>query len=225
MKASDALRVRASGQALWLLPPGAVWWEARRTLLVADLHVGLDDVVQTGETDPPAGRREHDLEDLAALAKGRDATRLIVLGDFFHGAGGISDDAVRRVAAWREDLGVPVWLALGNQDAPLRERAGELPFDRVGEGFLEEPFFFTHLPADAPGAADSPAPYRVCGHLHPVVRLEGGRGRLQLRCFVVERGQLVLPSFGRMTGGAPVEAQNGRRRYPVTADEVLDLGI
>ena len=225
MRSTDALRVSAAGEALWLLPPGVVWWEASRTLLAADLHVGMSETLQAAGMGVPTGRHEQDLEDLATLAQGRRASRLIVLGDFFHASSGITDDVFQMVARWRSALDVPVWLALGNHDAPLRKRGGELPFDRVEDGFLEGPFLFTHLPGEAPGAAPSEAPFRVCGHLHPVVRLEGGRDRLRLRCFVADADQLILPSFGRMTGGAPVDAKRGRRRYPVTADEVLDLGI
>ena len=225
MKTSTALPVKLAGETLHLLPPGAAWWEREKTLLVADLHLGMSETFQAAGLGVPSGGHERDLADLAELARAKGAARLIVLGDFFHAAPGITDDVLASVTAWQADLGIPMGLALGNHDRPIRERADELPFERVADVIDMGPFSFTHLPGDAPGAPVIQTKARVCGHLHPVVRLEGGRDRLRLRCFVHERDQLILPAFGSMTGGAVVEGTKGRRRYPVTSDEVLDLGI
>lgn len=225
MKTSTALPVKLAGETIHLLPPGAAWWEREKTLLVADLHLGMSETFQAAGLGVPSAGHEQDLADLAELAGTTGAARLIVLGDFFHAAPGIPEDVLALVSSWQDDLGMPIGLALGSHDRVIRERTGELPFERVADLIEAGPFAFTHLPGDAPGAPAVGEKARVCGHLHPVVRLEGGRDRLRLRCFVLERRQLVLPAFGSMTGGAVVEGAKGRRRYPVTSDEVLDLGI
>lgn len=225
MRSHDALDVRLAGETLTLLPPGAAWWGRTRTLLVADVHVGMSETFQAAGLSVPSGGHAQDLADLGTLARANGAERLVVLGDFFHAARGITDEVLAMVERWQGELGVPLQLTPGNHDRAIRGRAGDLPFEQVEDVIERGPFAFTHLPGDARGAPDVGQLVRICGHLHPVVKLEGGRDRLRLRCFVVEPRQLILPAFGRMTGGAAVEGAKGRRRYPVTSDEVLDLGI
>lgn len=226
---SASLRVSVAGESLSLLPPGAVWWERRKTLFAADLHF---DAVPEPESETSAPGFDEDLERLLGLAREHRAERVVVLGDFFHGPDVISEAQLEHARAWRAALAMPVWLALGNHETDLVGEATSTPFDRIAQAFAEDPFLLTHKPAEkAAGMAQRGAhggtgeAYRLCGHLHPVARLEEGRRKLQMRCFVREPHQLILPSFGRMTGGTPVEGAKGRARYPVTGDSVLDLGI
>ena len=225
MKPNASLRVRAAGESLMLLPPGVVWWARERTLLAADLHVGTSETMQAAGMAVPTGGHEQDLEDLAALVAEHGAGRLVVLGDFLHASAGATPTVAAMVTAWRERLGVPVWLLIGNHDRTVAEAPGAWPFDRVADRIEAEPFLLTHHHRDVDAKPIPHEPFRICGHLHPVVRLEGRGDRLRLRCFVRDAGQLILPAFGRMTGGAVVEPSGGRDRYPVTADEVFDLRI
>lgn len=236
MRAS--LSIDAGGEKVALLPPGAAWWERGRALIVADLHLEIADEGGSGTphadgdagVPAPAGRsaagtaRDEDLEAVLALAKERGAARVVVVGDFLDASVPIDARAVAVVADWRDRLGAQVWLALGNQDGAIRARPDALPLDRVDDVIEDGPFVFVHYPASERPELTGGG-FRVCGHMHPVVRLEERRRELQLRCFVREARQLILPSFGRRTGGAVVEGAKGRRRYPVTGDEVLDLGI
>lgn len=225
MKTYAALPVKLGGETLHLLPPGAAWWGREKTLLVADLHLGMSESPRADETGASRDKHEQDLTDLAELAAAQGAKRLVVLGDLFHEAAAVTGEALGLLRSWQAELGIPVALALGEHDRAVRALADELPFERVADVIAAGPFALAHLPAEASGAPEAGGRARVCGHLHPVVRLEGGRDRLRLRCFVLERNQLILPAFGRMTGGTVVEGAKGRRRYPVTSDEVLDLGI
>ena len=225
MRPNASLRIRAAGASLTLLPPGVVWWERERTLFAADLHVGMSETMQSAGMAVPTGGHAQDLEDLAALAAERAAARLVVLGDFLHAPEGATPEVAAMVAAWGDRLGVPVWLLAGNHDHPIAGDPGVWPFARVEDQILVEPFLLTHRHRDVDAKAKRDEPFRICGHLHPVVRLEGRGDRLRLRCFVRDAGQLILPAFGRMTGGAVVEPGRGRSRYPVTADEVFDLRI
>lgn len=221
MRSVDALPLRVASEQLVLLPPGVVWWQGARTLIAADLHLGLEEV----DTASLAARHERDLTDLRELASARGAQRLIVLGDFLDESVDVTPDLVDRIGDWRERLGIPVWLTPGNHDVAIAAAPAAWPFDRVTDGFTENGFFFTHLPARPDSAPTPPGAFRICGHLHPVVRLEGGRREVQLRCFAKDPDQLILPSFGRMTRGAPVEDARARKRYPVTGEGVLDLSL
>lgn len=221
---NGSLPVKVAGESLVLLPPGAVWWERHRTLFAADIH--LDAVPEPIGTH---ARFDEDLESLMTLVTARNAERIVVLGDFFHGSDTIAQAQLEHARAWRAALGIPVWLALGDHETDLVRDPSKAPFDRVAGAFAEEPFVFVHKPISEDelvvAASPSSPGYRLCGHRHPVTRLEEKRGKMQLRCFVREPHQLILPSYGRMTGGTPIEGAKRRKRYPVTGDDVLDLGI
>ena len=180
MSRRAAVDIRAGGETLTLLPPGVVWWEAAKSLIATDLHVGMSESFQAAGMGVPSGPHQRDLDDLRDVARARGAARVIVLGDVFHAPGGVTETVVAAVAAWRAALDIPVWVTPGNHDTPVRQRFGELPFDRVDDEIAEGPFLFTHLPHRS-DAARSAGPFRLCGHLHPVVRLAGGKDALRLR--------------------------------------------
>jgi metallophosphoesterase superfamily enzyme len=55
----------------------------------------------------------------------------------------------------------------------------------------------------------------ICGHVHPVVKLQSTIDRLRLPCFYHEHQpqRLTLPSFGSFTGGYEVVIGKGRTAY------------
>ncbi len=108
-------------------------------------------------------------------------------------------------------------LVEGNHDRAAA-RAG-LGIAQVRDGVADGPFVFAHAPhrfADGDGGTR----LAVGGHLHPVVRVGGFRGRFP--AFAVIGRQLVLPAFSAFTGGWVVpEAQ---ARYACMGGHVLDIG-
>ena len=60
----------------------------------------------------------------------------------------------------------------------------------------------------------------ICGHVHPVVRVPGFRGRFP--AFALIDQQLVLPAFSLFTGGQLVE--RAQARYGCLAGHLLDMG-
>src|SRR5436190_20499208 len=70
-----------AGQSLRLLPDHAVYWPARNTLLVADLHLGKDAAFRTAGVPVPAGSTAKDLSRLSSLIGLSGAQRLVILGD------------------------------------------------------------------------------------------------------------------------------------------------
>jgi metallophosphoesterase superfamily enzyme len=61
----------------------------------------------------------------------------------------------------------------------------------------------------------------VAGHVHPVAVLGQGGDRLRLPCFALHRNtrQLLLPSFGHLTGGYAVSAEY--QRWVIADQHVL----
>ncbi|MBV1705141.1 MAG: ligase-associated DNA damage response endonuclease PdeM [Hyphomicrobiales bacterium] len=175
-------------------PAGALWFEAARALIVADLHLekGSAFAARYGLPLPP-----HDtaatLARLEALVERRDPLLVVSLGDAFHDDDGPArlaphDRAViERLAAGRALL----WIAGNHDPAP----PGGLLGDHAHEAQLG-PLILRHEPAR--GAA---AKGEIAGHLHPEVRVVTRLGATRRRCVACDGRRAILPAFGAYAGG------------------------
>ncbi len=209
-----------------LLPERALYWPAGETLFVADLHVGKPDVFHKAGIPVPAAVTADDLARLSAALEKTGARRLVVLGDFFHAAGSRSPGVFAALAAWRaRHPALAVDLVTGNHDRHAGAPPAELEFTPCGDALSLGPFVCVHEPQD------DPAPYTLCGHLHPVALLSEPRGlaskqgSLRLPCFHVGARQMVLPAFGRFTGGKAVTPRPGDRIFVLAGDQVLEAPV
>ena len=194
----DVADLRIAGEPMRLHAERALYWPARRRLLIADLHLGKGDILRAAGIPVPTGGTGHDLARLDAMLHATAARELWVLGDFLHGR-----RHPRVEAAWRALLaahpGVVASVVAGNHDRSLAPDAVgivHLP-DDVRDG----PFRFRHMPVDGAGhdGHDPAAGHVVCGHVHPVVRLPGLPGRHP--ALALEAQQTILPAFSAFTGG------------------------
>ena len=65
-----SVEVRTGGEQLWLMPERAAWWPARRTLLVADLHLGKSETIRSFGAPIPSGVLDESLGRLSrAIAR------------------------------------------------------------------------------------------------------------------------------------------------------------
>ncbi len=174
---------------------GALWLEAERTLVVADLHLEKgSSYASRGQMLPPYDTRET-LRRLEAEVVALAPTTVILLGDTFHDRRSedrlAKDDAetLRGLAAGRR----LVWV-IGNHDA---DGPNALPGEAADELVLAG-LTFRHEPQ--PG----PQPGEVAGHLHPAARVKAPRGTVRRRCFITDGERLILPAFGAYAGGLNV---------------------
>lgn len=187
-----SLPMEAAGESLWLLPQGAVWWPAGRTLFAADLHLGKGAAFRAHGQAVPAGSSAQTLARLEALAAAQGAAALVVLGDFWHGRAGLTPPLLAAVTRFAERL--PTTLVLGNHDRPIHPDG--LPMRVVDETLTLGPLKAAHEPPP-PGHSG----FTLAGHLHPAVALRSRAGdRLRRPCFVRYPHALVLPAFGGLTG-------------------------
>lgn len=216
-EAHASIDVLLAGQALRLYADRALYWPAQRRLLVADVHLGKDDSFRAAGIALPAGGTRHDLDRLSALIEHSGAEALWFLGDLLHGP--LLD------ARWRNEwarfrarhAGLEMLLVEGNHDRAAA-RAGldiEHRRDPVEDG--HSPVVFAHAPRPA---QEADGRLVVCGHLHPVVRVPGFRGRFP--AFVQAEHQLVLPAFSLFTGGWLV--RDAQARYACMHGQLLDMG-
>ena len=195
----QTLTVECAGETLILHPERALEWSARSTLFVADPHFGKDAHFRDAGIALPEGTLDEDLARLDALLARTGATRLVMLGDVVHARPGRGIGWVDRVGAWRSRHADLEWLAIaGNHDAGFAPPANwRLDWHR--DLLVEAPFVFAHEPRH------HPAGRVLAGHWHPVARLRQGRDSLRLPVFAFGPDGVVLPAFGGLTGGAPVD--------------------
>lgn len=195
-----------AGHEFLALPEAALFWPARRALLVADLHFEKASwYARFGQFLPP-----HDsdatLDLIEALVARTGAQAVWSLGDSFHDADGaarLEPQARARLAALTDRLDW-TWIT-GNHDVGMAAMPGGR---RVAEAQVDG-IWLRHEadPAD-------PRP-EMSGHFHPKLRLSLRGRHVSRRCFVGSATKLILPALGALTGG--LDAGHGEIRRVVGA--------
>jgi DNA ligase-associated metallophosphoesterase len=205
------ISLTVAGESLVLLPEHAIWWPARRTLLVADVHFGKAALFRAEGVPVPSGTTRTTLTRLDGLLQQWQATRLVFLGDLLHGRAGRSPRLFQQLMTWRSSWpALHLRLIRGNHDRHAGDPPAVLDVEVVDEPLLDGPFALCHEPDAAPGH------FVLAGHWHPVMLLRGaGRQRLRLPCFCFEPERAILPAFGAFTGGWPVVPEPGRRLFTI----------
>lgn len=175
------------GETLHLLPSGALYWPAKATLAVSDLHLGKSErLARRGGALLPPYETQATLEKLDRDLEHTRAETVICLGDSFDdlaALNGIEESSrlwLIRLMAGRDWT----WIT-GNHDPG--------PIDLGGTHRAElrlHPFTFRHI-------ADESETAEISGHYHPKASLAG-----QSRpCFLADAKRMILPAYGAYTGG------------------------
>lgn len=204
------------GEELWLLADKAVYWPAKRCLLIADAHFGKASAYRSLGQPVPQGTTTANLERLDRLLSAYACDQVIFLGDFLHGPGSHASGTLSALRAWRERrLGLVMTLIRGNHDKRAGDPPPDLQIEVVPEPLLMGPFALQHEP-DA-----HPSHHVLAGHVHPVYRLRGkGRQSLRLPCYQIGKRVSLLPAFGAFTGGYAVQQGNDRRIFVIGDHDV-----
>ncbi|WP_340643996.1 ligase-associated DNA damage response endonuclease PdeM [Phenylobacterium sp.] len=189
------LRTTLSGAAVIFRASGALWIEAERMLVVADLHLEKGSAYAArGQMLPPYDTRDT-LRRLSTEIAATRPSAVVLLGDTFHDRASedrlAADDAEQlRTLAGLTRL---IWV-IGNHDADgPRALPGEVADELNVAGLL-----LRHEPQAGL------QPGEVAGHLHPCAKVTASRGTVRRRCFVTDGERLVVPAFGAFAGGLNV---------------------
>ena len=180
-----------AGHDLFALPQGALFWPARRALLVADLHFEKASwFAGHGQMLPPYDSIAT-LSALTTIADSTGAAEIWCLGDSFHDSAGCdrltpeAQEMLRGLTATRRWI----WIT-GNHDPVIDRCGGEVMAEAVVDGLV--------LRHEAePGEARA----ELSGHFHPKLRVRVRGRQVSRRCFVATPTKLILPAFGALTGG------------------------
>lgn len=189
------LNLALGGTPVGMRCSGALWLEAERTLIVADLHLEKgSSYAARGQMLPPYDTRDT-LRRLDAEVAALKPASVILLGDTFHDRRSedrLALDDADRLRALAEVCRL-IWV-VGNHDA---QGPQALPGEVVDE-FAMAGLTFRHEPQPGPQARE------VAGHLHPAARVKAPRGIVRRRCFITDGERVILPAFGAYAGGLNV---------------------
>lgn len=202
------------GEKLQLLPQRAIYWQAKSTLVISDLHWGKTAHFRKHGIAIPLNTQQGDEIRLANIIKELDIKRLIIAGDFFHSK---ANKETESFAHWREmhrDLHID--LIIGNHDILSRSTYEEFNIVVHEEQLKEGPFLITH------DCSESDDGYCIHGHLHPALTISRrGHRRLKLPCYCIDNNRMILPAFGSFTGNYKVKQSDHKHLYVIADSEVI----
>lgn len=203
---------------LMALPQGALYWPARRALLVADLHFEKASwFAKAGQMLPPYDSLAT-LADLATLIAATGAGEVWCLGDSFHDSEGCERLPAEAQRALLALTGATRWTWItGNHDAG----AGAGLVDQCGGALAEEAEVDGLILRHEADPADSRP--ELSGHFHPKMRISVRGRSVARRCFIAAPTKLILPAFGVLTGGLDARHPAIARAVGGPADALVPL--
>jgi DNA ligase-associated metallophosphoesterase len=203
------------GEQLLLLPQKALFWPAKKALILADVHFGKASHFRKQGISVPAEVEKENFHVLQELILAHEPKLLIFLGDLFHSAHNDSwNDFEQFTKAFP---GIEMHLVMGNHDV-LPENLYHNAGLYVHKEYLYlEPFYFTHDYNEKLFHQG----VQIHGHVHPGATLKGaGRQKKTLPCFCEFPNRLILPAFGAFTGLFPMQTLPEVNIYVVVANMV-----
>lgn len=231
------MRLTARDEHIDLLPDRAAYWHRRKTLFVADLHLGKPAAFRAAGIPVPDSCPA-DLARLSTLISTHAPERLVILGDFFHARAGRAPYLLDLIHTWRSAHSqLDILLIRGNHDT----HAGDPPpffnfriHDEPHADSADHPLRFAHVPpsprphmlnshVSSEHAEHSHSPLTICGHIHPAIRLTGPVHSLRADCFLLTPTTFILPAFGSFTGSKVISPSSLDRVFVIGDDSVIEL--
>ena len=181
-----------AGETFEASASGALFWRARETLLVADLHLEKASwFARLGQFLPPYDSHAT-LTALEEEIARTGARRLYCLGDSFHdrfGCDRLASDARQLLIALTARIDW-TWI-VGNHDPGFADHCG---------GRIEEEAEIGGIVLRHEAMREEQRP-EISGHFHPKLRLHLRGRQVSRRCFVASGNKIIMPAFGSLTGG------------------------
>jgi len=204
----------------------ALFIEEIKTLVVADLHIGIEYELYKSGIKIPSQVAEMK-KNIFDLIKKTKAKRFIILGDVKHDVPGVSYQEMKEIPEFLKDLSlrIKVDVCLGNHDTYIKELSPEEIKIHASEGFKISKFGFIHGHA-WPSKKLLSCDFLISGHTHPIIQFTDKFGyriiepvwiknkvdkeKIKKRYKVETTGKLefiIMPAFNRLLGGTPVNVK------------------
>lgn len=208
------VRLLFAGHEFAALREGALYWPARRALLVADLHLEKASwFARFGQLLPPYDSLVT-LEALTALVARTRPREIWCLGDSFHDSNGCDRLPAAAQTLLRGLTATTRWTWIaGNHDAALADHCG---------GAIVSQAEVDGVVLRHEARASDPRP-ELSGHYHPKLRVQVRGRRVARRCFVATPAKMILPAFGSLTGGLDADHAEIMRVMGPAAEALVAL--
>ena len=208
------LKVLCQGEVLILHPSGAAFWENKKMLLIADVHIGKVSHFRKHGSAVPQQSVRYNFDQLNEVVTYFQPHTICFLGDLFHS---VLNNEWLLFQNWIHDLQCRVILIAGNHDIIDESMYKALGVEVKNELVIGS-FFLTHYPEYRDDF------FNFSGHIHPGVELRGlGKQILKVSCFVKKKQQFIFPAFGGFTGKYIIKPSILDEVYVITPDEVIHM--
>lgn len=214
------LEIFWAGESLTLLPERALWWKREKTMFIADPHFGKAAAFRFAGIAVPETSHDDDLERLEKIIQIYRATKLVILGDFFHAKIGRNKTTLAALKNWRDEhQSLEIVLIIGNHDRHAGLPPKNWTIQSVEEPWMLTPFICCHKPTKL--LLDK---FILAGHLHPAFE-SSERSGLKARevCFYLQKNTMILPAFGNFTGTHTIQAILGEQVFLIVEDQILNV--
>jgi len=194
-----------------------LFWEAQKSLILSDLHIGKSAHFQKSGIPIPSSILQEDLSRLSQLIQHFNAEKLIVVGDLFHANYNKDLDEFK---VWLSQFShLKLQLIKGNHD-----RLKQSVYDDFNIEVHQHKFEINNLKFVHDFVEIDSNYFTISGHTHPGVFIKGkGRQRIKLPCYQVTQHQLILPAFSLFTGLNTKNAPKNCKNYGFTSDGVFEV--
>ncbi len=199
-----------------------IYWPSHKTLLLADVHLGKDNIFRQHGMAIPEGISEDNLNHIRQLLHEYKPEQLLILGDFVHAVPSPQEPWISSLAKLIHEFSSTVFtIVSGNHDKP--GTANRLPDEINWTNVVDiSPFHFRHEPLKTESKTSDK--YTICGHLHPCITLSMRKGpTIRMPVFWVSPEQLVLPAFGGFTGMHTIRPSRRDKCIGIGPDSLVEL--
>jgi len=198
----------------YLHKTGAIYWKEKNTLLLADIHLGK--VGHFRKSGIPVPRKVEGVfyDKISKLKNSLNFSQIIFLGDLFHSS---LNNEWFLFENWVKKSVLKIILIKGNHDIIPKSKFQQVGIKTYNDLKIEK-FLFTHHPKKINDH------FVFSGHIHPGVRLAGkGKQIMKFPCFIYNKNQIILPSFGGFTGMHLPKIKNEDQVFVITNKEVIEV--
>ncbi len=212
------MKLKIRNQTFYLLAENAIFWEEKKMLILADIHIGKATVFRKAGIAIPEGSMQEDLLKISHLLDKYQAEKCMIVGDLIHAKNGLSLEVRKLFSDWLKAANCEIHLVMGNHDYSLaKELPADWPLHFHKEYLLIEQFYFSHFPLQHPEW------FVWAGHIHPKVLIKNRHDQVTLRCFQIFPNLGILPAFGSFVGGAYVKKSSECKIYGIADDTVIKV--
>lgn len=182
---------------------GALYWPARKVLVISDLHFGKGSYLKQFGSPLPTYDTPATLTLIETLLERYHPETVVSLGDSFHDLRAnerLFSTEVTRINACVERVSQWYWI-LGNHDP-------DIPAEFTGSQMIHwvcEEILFTHEPESETVLEHLKTRYQIMGHFHPKASCRVKRQQMTGKCFVKSEAEMIMPSLGVYTGGLSID--------------------